>query len=163
MYDAQRTSNNFLPQFTNEECIIALLWGFANSKFTCKDVYKFIKTYYAEWLLAMPKYKALNKRFCYLSDAIKTLADELLSELTGIDPDCITHLMDSIPIVVAKQSRNYHAKIDCSQQSMNSYLHQQTMEYAQYGEIVMKLAQNVTLLPITREGMGGLNLPPIFK
>jgi len=111
VYDAQRTSNNFLPQFTDEECITVVLWGLANRKFTCKDVYKFIKAYYAEWFPMLPKYKAFNKRFCYLADAIKALANELLSELTGIDPDCITHLTDSMPIVVAKQSRSSSAKV----------------------------------------------------
>jgi hypothetical protein len=111
VYDAQRTSNNFLPQFTDEECITVVLWGLANRKFTCKDVYKFIKTYYAEWFPAMPKYKAFNKRFCYLADAIKALANELLSELSGIDPDCIAHLTDSMPIIVAKQSRSSSAKV----------------------------------------------------
>ena len=111
MYDAQRTSNNFLPQFTDEECITIVLWGLANRKFTCTDVYKFIKTYYSDWFPKLPKYKAFNKRFCYLADAIKTLANELLSELTGITPECITHLTDSMPIVVAKQSRSNRAKV----------------------------------------------------
>jgi hypothetical protein len=110
VHDAQRTSNNFLPEFTDEECITVVLWGLANRKFTCKDVYKFIKAYYAEWFPKMPKYKAFNKRFCFLADAIKALANELLLELTGIDPDCITHLMDSMPIIVAKQSRSSRAK-----------------------------------------------------
>ena len=109
--DAQRTSNNFLPQFTDEECISIILWGLANRKFTCKDVYKFIKTYYAEWFPNMPKYKAFNKRYCYLADAIKALASELLSELTGIYPDGVDHLIDSMPIIVAKQSRSSSAKV----------------------------------------------------
>lgn len=88
-----------------------MLWGFENRKFTCKDVYKFIKTYYAEWFPKLPKYKAFNKRFCYLSAAIKALANELLSELTSIDSDCIAHLIDSMPVIVAKQSRSSSAKV----------------------------------------------------
>ena len=59
----------------------------------------------------MPKYKAFNKRLAYLADAIKTLANELLSGLSGITPDCITHLMDSLPIIVAGQSRSGSAKV----------------------------------------------------
>jgi hypothetical protein len=47
----------------------------------------------------------------YLSDVIKTLANELLAELLGITPECVTHLMDSMPIIVAKQSRSSRAKV----------------------------------------------------
>jgi len=111
VYDAQRTSNNFLPEFTDEECITIALWGLANRKFTCKHVHKFIETYYTEWFPTLPKYKAFNKRLAYLADAIKTLANELLSELLGITPDCVTHLMDSLPIIVANQSRSGSAKV----------------------------------------------------
>jgi hypothetical protein len=68
-------------------------------------------TYYPDWFPAMPKHKAFNKRLAYLADAIKTLANELLSELFGISPDCVTHLMDSLPIIVANQSRSGRAKV----------------------------------------------------
>lgn len=108
--DAQRTSNNFLPKFTDEECITIVLWGLANRKFTCSDVHSFIKDYYADWFPYLPGYKAFNKRICYLSDAIKSLADELLFQLDG-NPYCPTHLIDSMPIVVAKQSRSSRAKV----------------------------------------------------
>jgi hypothetical protein len=111
VHDAQRTSNNFLPEFTDEECITIALWGLANRKFTCKHVHKFIKTYYSGWFPKMPKYKAFNKRLAYLADAIKTLANELLAELLGITPECVTHLIDSMPIIVASQSRSGRAKV----------------------------------------------------
>jgi hypothetical protein len=111
VYDAQRTSNNFLPEFTDEECIAIALWGLANRKFTCKHVHKFIKAFYSDWFPTLPKYSAFNKRLAYLSDAIKTLANELLSELLGVSPDCVTHLMDSMPIIVANQSRSGSAKV----------------------------------------------------
>jgi hypothetical protein len=59
----------------------------------------------------MPKYKAFNKRFGYLSDAIKTLAETLLSALLGLDDTCVTHVMDSMPIVFAKESCSGRAKV----------------------------------------------------
>ena len=104
-------SNNFLPEFTDEECIATAIWGLANRKFTCKHVHKFIKAYYSDWFPKMPNYKAFNKRLAYLSDAIKAFANELLAELLGITPECVTHLMDSMPIIVAKQSRSSRAKV----------------------------------------------------
>jgi len=108
--DAQRTSNNFLPQFTDEECITIALWGLANRKYTCKDVYKFTKTFYADWFPKLPEYKSFNKRYNYLADAMQTLASDLMSMLSGGD-SCPTHLLDSMPIVLAKQSRSGRAKI----------------------------------------------------
>ncbi len=110
IYDAQRTSNNYLPKFTDEECLTIYIWGLANRKFTCLDVYKFIKAYYSDWFPNLPKYKAFNKRICYLSEAIKTLAGELLSLLPSA-PEVTAHLTDSMPIVVAKQSRSSRARV----------------------------------------------------
>ena len=108
--DAQRTSNNFLPKFTDEECITVMLWGLANEKFTCKAVHNFTKTFYSDYFPEMPKYKAFNHRIGFLADAIKTLADVLLSELsTG--SDCPTHLLDSMPIIMAQRSRSLRAKV----------------------------------------------------
>jgi len=108
--DAQRTSNNFLPKFTDEECLAIVLWGLANRKFTCIDVYKFIKSYYRDWFPNLPNYSAFNRRVCYLSDAIKTLASELMAQLFG-GPNCPTHLIDSMPIVVANAKRSGRAKV----------------------------------------------------
>ncbi|MCL2576424.1 MAG: transposase [Defluviitaleaceae bacterium] len=86
------------------------MWGLANRKFTCKDVFKFIKAFYAEWFPAMPNYKAFNRRYGYLADAIKTLASDLLSMISS-DTTCPTHLIDSMPIVLAKQRRSGRAKV----------------------------------------------------
>jgi len=110
VHDAQRTSNNFLPQFTDEECITIALWGLANRKYTCKDVFKFTKAYYASWFPKMPNYKAFNRRYGYLADAVKTLASDLVSMISDDSP-CPTHLIDSMPIVLAKQRRSGRAKV----------------------------------------------------
>lgn len=107
--EVQRCSNNFCPQFSDEECITIVLWGIANQKFTLKSTYKFIKDYYADWFMHLPKYKAFNKRVCYLAEAFKSLSDTLLSDIED-ESGCITHLIDSMPIVVAKQKRSDKAK-----------------------------------------------------
>ena len=108
--DAQRTSNNFLPKFTDEECLTIVLWGLANRKFTCIDVYKFAKTFYMDWFPDLPNYSSFNSRICYLSDAIKTMASELLGQLLP-DSDCLTYLIDSMPIVLANAKRSGRAKV----------------------------------------------------
>ena len=107
--DAQRLSNNFRPKFTDEECIAIYLWGIINWKFKLNDVYEFAKNYYGGWFPELPGYKAFNKRVCFLSDAIKTLANILLSTLPGNNSEA-AHLLDSMPIIVAKQNRSGKAK-----------------------------------------------------
>jgi hypothetical protein len=146
--DAQRTSNNFLPKFTDEECLTIILWGLVNRKFTCIDVYEFIKSYYNDWFPDMPNYKAFNKRVCYLADAIKTMASELLIQLTG-DPDCPTHLIDSMPIVVAKASRSGHAKV-APELCDKGYCDSKKMWY--YGVKIHTLGQSqYKTLPLPRQ------------
>ena len=73
-------------------------------------MYKFIKNFYGNWFPDLPNYSAFNRRVCYLSDAIKTMAGELLGQLFS-DSNCQTHLIDSMPIVVAKASRSGRAKV----------------------------------------------------
>ena len=108
--DVQRLSNNFCPKFSDVECITIVLWGIINQKFTQKDTWKYIKDYYAKWFPDLPRYKAFNKRVCYLSDAFKVLCELLLDGL-AFHPDIKTHIADSMPIVVAKQSRSKKAKV----------------------------------------------------
>ena len=102
---AQRCSNNFCPQFTDEECIATYIWGIYNRKFEVKACYEFIKEYYGEWFPNLPSYQAYNNRICFLADAFKALASILLCGL-GLDPTHSDFVNDSIPIVVAGGKRS---------------------------------------------------------
>jgi len=106
---AQRCSNNFLPKFTDAECITTYIWGIYNQKFEVKACYDFIKEYYGDWFPDLPSYQAYNNRICFLSDALKMLASLLLCGL-GIDPTHNDFVNDSIPIVVAGSKRSGRAK-----------------------------------------------------
>ena len=106
---AQRCSNNFLPKFTDAECITTYIWGIYNQKFEVKACYNFIKDYYGSWFPDLPSYQAYNNRICFLSDALKTLASLLLCGL-GLDPAHNDFVNDSIPIVVAGSNRSGKAK-----------------------------------------------------
>jgi len=110
--DLQRLSNNFRPKFTDEECMTIILWGVINRKFTVKDAWGFIKDFYADWFPDLPKYKAFNKRFCYLSDGFRVLCDILLNKISdSLALPITTHLIDSMPIIVAKEKRCKRAKV----------------------------------------------------
>ena len=102
---AQRQSNNFRPQFTDEECIVTYIWGIYNRKFEVKACYEFIVDYYGGWFPNLPSYQAYNNRICYLADTFKALASVLLCVL-GLDASHADFLTDSIPIVVAGSKRS---------------------------------------------------------
>lgn len=107
---AQRQSNNFCPQFTDEECITIYLWGIIEQKCNVKAIYRYTLKHYKEWFPKLPSYQAFNNRIGYLSDALKMLADVLLKS-ANIDSKVNTHLLDSMPIIVAGQKRSSTAKV----------------------------------------------------
>jgi hypothetical protein len=107
---AQRLSNNFCPQFTDEECIAIYLWGIIQQKYEVKAIYEFILDYYEGWFPRLPSYQAFNNRICNLSDTFEMLADIMLQGM-NINPEINTYLTDSMPIIVANSKRSSSAKV----------------------------------------------------
>jgi hypothetical protein len=106
---AQRLSNNFCPQFTDEECMATYIWGIRNQKYEVKACYDFIMDYYGDWFPKLPSYQAYNTRICYLADTFKELANLFLCGIP-IDSTHNDFTNDSIPIVVAGGKRSGRAK-----------------------------------------------------
>jgi len=107
--ETQRLSNNFRPEFTDEECITAYLFGIAEGKFEVKAIHRFIKEYWGCWFPAMPAYQNFNRRINFLAPAFQTLYGLLLTD-GGNDETILSHLLDSMPIIVANQKRAKNAK-----------------------------------------------------
>jgi len=143
----QRLSNNFCPKFSDEECLTIYLWEIYNQKFTLGAVYEFTKKYYGEWFPYMPNYKSFNKRVCYLAETMQVLADILLSELE-ISPEVRTHLIDSMPVVVANAKRSGRATV-ASEICNKGYCDSKKMYY--YGVKLHALGQSkYQTLPIPK-------------
>jgi len=109
---AQRFSNNFLPKFTDEECITVYLFGIQEGKFDVKAIHAFIKAYWHNWFPALPAYQNLNRRINLLASAFQTLGGLLLSDEV-IDESILSHLshlLDSMPIIVAGAKRSGSAR-----------------------------------------------------
>jgi hypothetical protein len=107
--ECQRFSNNFRPKFTDEECITVYLFGIAEGKFEVKAIYNFIKDYWGDWFPDLPKYQNFNRRINRLAPAFQALYGLLLSE-RAINENVKSHLLDSMPIIVANQKRSRSAK-----------------------------------------------------
>jgi hypothetical protein len=109
MAQAQRLSNNFRPEFTDEECITIYLFGIAEGKNEVKAIYDFIKQYWSGWFPKLGSYQNFNRRIVNLAESFQTLYGLLISE-KKIDPKVSEHLIDSMPIIVASQKRSHSAR-----------------------------------------------------
>ncbi len=107
--EAQRLSNNYRPEFTDEECITTYLFGIAEGNFSVKAVYRFISGYWSGWFPKLPSYQNYIRRINLLAGAFQTLYGLLIRD-KGADSQILSHLIDSMPIVVANQKRAKGAK-----------------------------------------------------
>jgi len=107
--ETQRLSNKFRPKFTDEECLTVVLFGIEEGKFDVKAIHGFIQAYWADWFPHLPSYQNFNRRINFLAEAFQTLCGLMMTE-QAIDENILSHLLDSMPIVVAKQKRSQGAK-----------------------------------------------------
>ena len=52
--EVQRLSNNFRPQFSDEECITVYIWGIMQRRFEVKAIYNYAKNHLQEWFPKLP-------------------------------------------------------------------------------------------------------------
>lgn len=118
----QRQSNNFRPQFSDEECITVYLWGISQRRFEQKTIYNYTKNHLQDWFPKLPSYQAFSERLNRLAPAFQSLAEYWLS-IIGVDlPEQLEYIVDSCPIILAKGPRSGHAKVaqELSEKSYNS-------------------------------------------
>jgi len=107
----QRQSNNFRPQFTDEECITVYLWGISQRRFEQKAIYDYTQNHLLEWFPKLPSYQAFSERLNRLAPAFQALAEYWLSVI-GVDlGEQLDYIVDSCPIILAKGPRSGHAKV----------------------------------------------------
>lgn len=107
----QRLSNNRFPKFTDEECITAYLWGKIEGRFSRKDVYTFIRDYWHDWFPDLPSYQAFCRRLNNLAPAFQALAEVWAGMLCANFEESVQYIVDSCPIILAKQARSGSAKV----------------------------------------------------
>lgn len=104
----QRFSNNSRPKFTDEECIAIYFFGLISGHYTQKAIYEFILDYWHDWFPTLPSYKKFNKRINMLSGCIQSLYGILTGKLNS-QSETIEHVLDSMPIILAKSKRSKKA------------------------------------------------------
>ena len=118
----QRQSNNFRPQFSDEECITVYLWGICQRRFEQKTIYEYTKNHLLEWFPKLPSYQAFSDRLNRLAPAFQALAEHWLSVI-GVDiQKHMEYIVDSCPIILAKGPRSGQARVanELCEKSYNS-------------------------------------------
>jgi hypothetical protein len=106
----QRQSNNARPQFTDEEVITVYLWGMLNAHFTLKAIYTSTDMYLRKWFPKLPSYQAFAQRATALVPAFQALSAQWMPAQNPGEA-LVCYAIDSLPIILAKQSRSGRAKV----------------------------------------------------
>lgn len=107
----QRLSNNFRPQFTDEEVITVYLWGITQRRLEIKAIHTYIKRHLQDWFPKLPSYQAFDRRLTELTPAFCAIAQRLMDEKPPETIDMNVLMVDSMPILLAKASRSGTAKV----------------------------------------------------
>lgn len=107
----QRQSNNFRPKFTDEECITVYLWGIIKRRFELRAIYDYTRNHLLEWFPKLPSYQGFCYRLNRLAPALQSLAGIWMDQISAMTGTEMTYVVDSCPIILAKQKRSSHAKI----------------------------------------------------
>ena len=118
----QRQSNNFCPQFSDEECITVYLWGISQRRFEQTTIYNYTKNHLLGWFPKLPSYQAFSDRLNRLAPAFQALAEIWLSAIGVVLPEHMEYIVDSCPIILAKGPRSGQGKIawELCEKSYNS-------------------------------------------
>ena len=118
----QRQSNNFCPQFSDEECITVYLWGVSQRRFEQKTIYSYTKNHLLEWFPKLPSYQAFSDRLNRLAPAFQALAEIWLSVIGVNQQEHMEYIVDSCPIILTKGPRSGHGKVahELCEKSYNS-------------------------------------------
>src|SRR5438270_2503213 len=107
----QRMSNNHQPAFTDQELVTIYLFGHLRGHFWQRRIYDYICGHWLAWFPDLPSYQAFNHRLNTLSSSFALLFEELLTELANGPAGLTDHVLDSLPIILAKGTRADAAKV----------------------------------------------------
>lgn len=107
----QRLSNNNCPQFTDDELITVYLWGLEKQLLTRKAIYNYTKEELHDWFPKLPSYQAFCRRLNRLTGAFQALAEIMSEKAAAKAVQTNTFVLDSCPIMVAKDSRSNQGKV----------------------------------------------------
>ncbi len=111
----QRLSNNSNPVFTDQELLTIYLFGHLNGFFEKKAIHRFINNYWRHFFPTLPSYQTFVARLNQMEDTFQTFGHYLNQQLKEKQRPEVDHLIDSLPIMLAKGGHAYSAKVACEE------------------------------------------------
>ena len=106
----QRLSN-FRPRFTDEELLTVYLFGHMQGFDQQRRIYEYMRRHWRAWFPALPSYQAFNRRLNELVAAFEQVITETLAEQVASLATQADHLIDSLPVMLAKWPRSGTARV----------------------------------------------------
>ena len=117
-------------RFSDEEVITLYLYGVIEGHRTLQTIHRYANKHLKRWFPHLPGYKAFNHRVNLLHDIfvpfVHLLCDELLCTN---NPQQLTGLTDSMPIIMAQRGRRFHAKVAPEIATKNGYCATKKLHY----------------------------------
>lgn len=106
----KRMSNNTSPVFEDVEVITIFLWGVMQHRTTIKDIYNYVNNHLRDWFPHLPSYEAYVMRLNRLEGVFVPMIEEIQKHFPN---DFLKNirLIDSMPIIMAKEKRSSTAKV----------------------------------------------------
>lgn len=95
--------------FTDEEVVTIYLFGVAmEKKRQIKDIHEHAKRYWSDWFPRLPGYGAYVQRLNRVADCFPSLLERFCETNQSVS---MAGLVDSMPVILARQSRRFNAKV----------------------------------------------------
>jgi hypothetical protein len=107
----ERFSNNAHPEFTDEEVMTIYLFGIIRKRFDVKQIYEYTEDHLSMWFQKLPSYGGYIQRLNKLAPVFLPLLNALAPKWVGGSTAGLAFLLDSMPIVLARGSRRFQAKV----------------------------------------------------
>ncbi len=125
----ERMSNYADLSFTDEEVATIFLFGIMSKHKALKDIYQHANAYWHDWFPRLPSYVAFVQRLNRLGDLFVPLIGRLHAKLPVKFQANLIRLIDSMPIVLARGSRRFKAKVAPELACPNGYCAAKKLHY----------------------------------
>jgi hypothetical protein len=125
----ERMTNHADLSFSDEEVITIFLYGVTNKRRQLKEIYQEAERYLKPWFPKLPSYVAFVQRINRVCDIFVPLIESIQSNLPAELYFKAHQLIDSMPIVMAKQCRRFKAKVANELATPNGYCATKKMHY----------------------------------
>ncbi len=107
----QRLSNNSKPLFTDQELATIYLFGHLQGVFEKKAIHRLIDNYWRDFFPTLPAYQTFVARLNLLEPTFQTIGGYLQKMLAENFAAEIDHLIDSVPVMLARGGHAYSARV----------------------------------------------------